>query len=115
MNNNKLIINLTPTGLIPTKEMTSHVPVTPDEVIKDVLACRQYGVSMVHLHARDEDGVPTYKKDIYAKPTFLQNSRMLTHLAGFANLFSKNPQSIKSHTYKGTFFNFFNALRDIFT
>ena len=43
------------------------MPVTPDEVVEDVLVCRQYGVSMVHLHARDEDGKPTYKKDIYAK------------------------------------------------
>ena len=65
--NGKLIINLTPTGMIPTKDMTPHVPVTPDEVVEDVLVCRQYGVSMVHLHARDEDGKPTYKKDIYAK------------------------------------------------
>ena len=65
--NGKLIINLTPTGMIPTKDMTPHVPVTPDEVVEDVLVCRQYGVSMVHLHARDDDGTPTYKRDVYAK------------------------------------------------
>ncbi|MCK5178200.1 MAG: 3-keto-5-aminohexanoate cleavage protein [Candidatus Omnitrophica bacterium] len=65
--NGKLIIALTPTGMIPTKDMTPHVPVTPDEVVEDVLVGRQYGVSMVHLHARDDDGTPTYKRDVYAK------------------------------------------------
>ena len=64
---NKLIINLTPTGMIPTKEMTPYVPVSPEEIIKDVLESRKYGVSMVHLHARGEDGKPTYKKEVYAE------------------------------------------------
>jgi len=64
---NKLIINLTPTGMIPTKEMTPYVPVSPQEIIKDVLESRKYGVSMVHLHARGEDGKPTYKKEVYAE------------------------------------------------
>ena len=64
---NKLIINLTPTGMIPTKEMTPHVPQSPAEIISDVLDCAQLGVSMVHLHARDEEGKPTYRKEIYAE------------------------------------------------
>lgn len=29
----KLIVNLAPTGMIPTKEMTPHVPVSPQEII----------------------------------------------------------------------------------
>lgn len=61
----KLIINFTPNGMIPTKKMTPHVPITPEEIINDVLQSRKYGVSMVHLHARDEDGNPTYKKEVY--------------------------------------------------
>jgi uncharacterized protein (DUF849 family) len=65
MKNHGVIINFTPTGMIPTKEMTPHVPVSPQEIIKDVLEARKYGVSIVHLHARDKDGVPTYSKEIY--------------------------------------------------
>ncbi|MFC1593952.1 3-keto-5-aminohexanoate cleavage protein [Candidatus Omnitrophota bacterium] len=61
----KLIINFTPTGMIPTKDLTPHVAVTPEEIIKDILESRQYGVSMAHIHARDEEGKPTYKKEIY--------------------------------------------------
>ena len=63
----KLIVNLTPTGMIPTKEMTPHVPLTPEEIITDVQKCGKIGVSMVHLHARDKHGMPTYKKDVFAR------------------------------------------------
>ncbi len=63
----KLIINLAPTGIVPTKEMTPHVPITPDEIAKDVCACQKWGVSMVHLHARDSTGKPIYQKEVYAR------------------------------------------------
>lgn len=62
----KLIINFTPTGMIPMKEQTPHVPITPAEIANDVDIAVTLGVSMVHLHARDEAGLPTYRKEIYA-------------------------------------------------
>ncbi len=63
-----LIINFTPTGMIPTKEMTPHVPVTVSEIIEDVHEAIEIGITMVHLHAREEiTGIPTYKSDIYGK------------------------------------------------
>lgn len=63
----EIIINLTPTGMIPTKEMTPHVPIEPKEVIEDVLSCAEVGVTMVHLHARDKTGAPTWDPEIYAE------------------------------------------------
>ncbi len=64
----KFILNFTPTGLIPTKEMTSHVPLFPEEIVEQVLEVAELGVNMVHLHAREfEIGLPTYKKEIYAE------------------------------------------------
>jgi uncharacterized protein (DUF849 family) len=64
----KFLLNFTPTGMIPTKEMTSHVPTTPEEIIEQVLDVTELGVNMVHLHAREfDDGTPTYKKEIYAE------------------------------------------------
>jgi 3-oxoadipate:acetyl-CoA acetyltransferase len=64
----KLIINFTPTGMIPTKEMTSHVPVSVSEIIEDVHRVNEVGITMVHLHARDSVyGKPAYEKEIYAK------------------------------------------------
>jgi uncharacterized protein (DUF849 family) len=68
MNVKKLIINLAPTGMVPTKEMTVHVPVTPEEIFNDIDKCVEQGVSIVHLHARDEvTGKPTYKKEVYER------------------------------------------------
>ncbi len=60
-----LIVNMTPTGMIPTKAHTPHVPITPEEIAQDVDACVALGASMIHLHARDEAARPTYRKDIY--------------------------------------------------
>ena len=34
--NNKFVLNFTPTGMIPTKELTGKVPITPEEIIEDV-------------------------------------------------------------------------------
>jgi uncharacterized protein (DUF849 family) len=62
------ILNFAPTGLIPTKEMSPYVPVSPDEIIQDVLKVADLGINMVHLHARDpETGRPAYQKEIYAE------------------------------------------------
>ena len=66
--NNKFILNFTPTGMIPTKDMTSHVPIKPPEIIDQVLEVADVGVNMVHLHARELDtGLSTYKKELYAE------------------------------------------------
>ncbi|WP_437395676.1 3-keto-5-aminohexanoate cleavage protein [Flagellimonas lutimaris] len=62
------ILNFTPTGMIPTKDMTTHVPISVSEIVEDVHQASEIGITMVHLHAREEStGVPTYKKEIYAQ------------------------------------------------
>ena len=61
----ELIINVCVTGMIPTKEMTEFVPVSPEEIAEDAVRCYDEGASIVHLHAREEDGKPTWKASIY--------------------------------------------------
>ena len=63
----KIIINFTPTGMIPTKADTPYVPVSPQEIIDDVLQAVKLGITMVHLHARDTNGVPSSDKALYAE------------------------------------------------
>jgi 3-keto-5-aminohexanoate cleavage enzyme len=63
----KTIINFCPTGMIPTKSLTRHVPISPDEIIEQTHEAYELGISIVHLHARNEDGSPTYRSDIYQK------------------------------------------------
>lgn len=62
-----LIINLAPTGMVPTRAQSAFVPLTPTEIADDVARCVAQGVSMVHLHARDADGVPTEELSVYAE------------------------------------------------
>lgn len=61
-----LIINLAPTGMVPTKDTAPHVPLHPDEILADVERCRELGTSIVHLHARDEHGRPTHRAEYFA-------------------------------------------------
>ena len=63
-----LIVNFTPTGMIPTREMTTHVPITAKEIIDDIHKAVEIGITMVHLHARDgAAGKSTYKAEVYGE------------------------------------------------
>jgi len=65
---NKFVVNFTPTGMIPKKSDNPFVPVTSDEIIQDIQAAWESGITMVHLHVRDEiTEQPCYKKESYAK------------------------------------------------
>jgi uncharacterized protein (DUF849 family) len=59
-------IVLAPTGMVPTREMTPHVPLQPAEIAADVARAMEVGITAVHLHARDTDDTPTWKRYIYA-------------------------------------------------
>jgi len=62
-----LILNLCPTGMVPTRDMTPHVPLAPDEIVRDVLACAEVGITSVHLHAREPDGSPSSRPEVFAE------------------------------------------------
>jgi uncharacterized protein (DUF849 family) len=53
-----LILNLAPTGMVPTRSMSPHVPLQPDEIVADVLRAADAGITIAHLHARDGDLKP---------------------------------------------------------
>jgi len=72
-----VVVNFTPAGMIPTKEMTPHVPIDANEIIAGVRGAVEIGISMVHLHARSPDtGEPTYSPDIYGE--FIEGIRTFT-------------------------------------
>lgn len=56
---------LAPTGMIPTKDQNPSLPVTPVEIGKTVQRCAEMGITTVHIHARDESGEPTWRKNYY--------------------------------------------------
>ena len=61
----KLIINLAPTGMVPTTAENPSVPVTPERITEDCMRCTEAGASMLHLHAREDNQAPTWRSDVY--------------------------------------------------
>jgi 3-keto-5-aminohexanoate cleavage enzyme len=68
-------IVLAPTGMVPTRQMTPHVPLSPEEIAADVAACAAIGITSVHLHARGTDGSPTWEREVYARIVGLVRER----------------------------------------
>jgi hypothetical protein len=62
----KKIINFAPTGTQPTKQ-NSNAPLSPSKIVEEVHFAFELGITMVHIHARDEDFQNTWKPDIYQK------------------------------------------------
>ena len=58
----EVIVTVATTGGLHGKEANPHLPEQPEEVVTDLKACREAGASVVHLHARDEEGDDT--KDV---------------------------------------------------
>lgn len=61
----KLIITTALTGNVPTKKMNPHLPVTPEEIARDVKACAEAGSALFHVHARDAHEKPTLDQDMF--------------------------------------------------
>ena len=61
------IVNVACTGVIPTPAMNAHVPITHEEIVEDVAQALALGVQMVHLHARDAEGVQTAEPEPYGR------------------------------------------------
>src|SRR5256885_334832 len=61
----KLIITVAPTGSVPRKKDTPHVPVTPDEIAETAYRCEQEGASIIHVHCRDENERTTSRFEIF--------------------------------------------------
>ena len=61
----KLIITVALTGNVPTREMNANLPVTPEEIAKDVNRCTDAGASLFHVHARDNLQKPTLSPSVF--------------------------------------------------
>lgn len=62
----KLIITCAITGAEVTKEINPAVPYTVKEMVESAYQAYVAGASIIHLHARYDDGTPTQDKDRFA-------------------------------------------------
>lgn len=63
----KLCIVVCPTGALITREQNPYQPYTPEEVADEVIEAYKAGACMVHLHCRDDRGLPEYDPEVEAK------------------------------------------------
>lgn len=61
----KLIITCAISGAEVTKEHNPAVPYTVDEMVEAAESAYKAGASIIHLHARNDDGTPTQDKERY--------------------------------------------------
>jgi 3-oxoadipate:acetyl-CoA acetyltransferase len=62
-----MVINVALTGAVPGKADNVRLPVTPEEIAADAVACAEAGASVVHVHVRDESGAPVHRQDLYER------------------------------------------------
>jgi uncharacterized protein (DUF849 family) len=60
-----MIINVALSGAVVSRRDNAQVPLSPKEIVADVLACAAAGASVFHLHMRDEEGAPVHRRDLY--------------------------------------------------
>ena len=49
-----------------TKEQSPHVPYTPRKIAESTIEAGKAGASIAHLHARDDQGHPTFAASVYS-------------------------------------------------
>ena len=72
---NKMIITCALTGAETTKAQAPALPVTPEELAASAEECWKAGASIVHLHARKDDGTPTAEVAVFKKAIELIRKR----------------------------------------
>ena len=61
----KRIITAALCGSWPTKDMNPAVPYTPEEIAREAYSCWKAGAAIVHIHAREADGSPSIRYELY--------------------------------------------------
>lgn len=66
--NNKAIITAALTGAVHTPTMSPYLPITPEQLIDEIIAVHKAGGAVAHLHVRDpKTGYPTADQDAFRK------------------------------------------------
>lgn len=61
----KVIITVAQTGAFQGKEANPNIPLTPQEIADSAYECYNAGAAVVHIHARDKEGISTNDPAIF--------------------------------------------------
>jgi len=67
MSTDKVILSCALTGAVTTKKHCPAIPYTPVEIAEEAQRAYEAGASIVHIHARNDDGTPTWSKETFAR------------------------------------------------
>lgn len=68
MQNRPVILTQSLTGNMTMPSQTPYLPITPEQLIDDAVACREAGAAIVHIHVRNpENGEPSGDLEIWGK------------------------------------------------
>lgn len=61
------VITCALTGVLANRKQCPHIPYTPVEIAEEAKRAYDAGASVVHIHARNDDGSPTFSPAVFAK------------------------------------------------
>jgi uncharacterized protein (DUF849 family) len=61
------VITCAVTGVLANRKQCPHIPYTPVEIAEEAKRAFDAGASVLHIHARNDDGSPTFSPAVFAK------------------------------------------------
>lgn len=94
----KVVITCAVTGAIHTPSMSSHLPITPDQIVAEALAAAEAGAAILHLHARNpEDGRPDQSPEAFGRflPRIKQQTGAVINITTGGSPFMRVEERVK--------------------
>jgi len=60
-----VVISAALTGALTTRDQCPAIPYTPEEIAEEAARAREAGAAVAHIHARTENGSPTFSTETY--------------------------------------------------
>ncbi len=61
----KIILSAALTGAATNRSHCPYIPYTPKEIGEEALRAQDAGASIVHIHAREDDGTPSWRTEVF--------------------------------------------------
>jgi len=63
----KVVVTCALTGVAATRKQCPAIPYTPAEIGEEARRAYEAGASIVHIHAREDDGAPSHRVEVYGE------------------------------------------------
>src|SRR5688572_18896684 len=62
----KVVVTCALTGVLANRKQCPAIPYTPHEIAAEAHRAYDAGASVVHIHAREDDGSPSFRTEVFA-------------------------------------------------